>query len=76
MARALVLSLDGEEFPVQMQKIDRDDFVRWFHVERIARAAGLPTGDERWREIQALWRTASDRKKMAAPARRWTGRLA
>jgi transcriptional regulator with XRE-family HTH domain len=54
-----------------LQKIDRDDFVKWFHVERIARAAGLPVEDERWREIHALWRTASDRKKMATPSRRW-----
>ncbi|HEY7424797.1 MAG TPA: helix-turn-helix transcriptional regulator [Gemmataceae bacterium] len=54
-----------------LQKIDRDDFVRWFHVERIARAAGVPVGEERWREIQGLWRTASDRKKLATPSRRW-----
>jgi hypothetical protein len=54
-----------------LQKIDRDDFVKWFHVERIVRAAGLPTGDERWREIQGLWRTASDRKQMTATSRRW-----
>ena len=54
-----------------LQKIDRDDFVKWFHVERIAKAAGLPADDERWREMHALWRTASDRKKLAAPSRRW-----
>jgi transcriptional regulator with XRE-family HTH domain len=54
-----------------LQKIDRDDFVRWFHVERIVHAAGLPAGDERWREIQGLWRTASDRKQRAATSRRW-----
>lgn len=53
-----------------LQKIDRDDLVKWFHVERIARAAGLPAEDERWREIHALWRTASDRKKMTPSARR------
>ncbi len=29
-----------------LQKIDRDDFVKWFHVERIARAAGLPPDDD------------------------------
>jgi hypothetical protein len=46
-----------------MQKIDRDEAVRWFHVERIVRAAGLSAEDPRWREIHALWNTASDRRK-------------
>ena len=59
-----------------LQKIDRDDFVKWFHVERIARAAGLPPHDERWREMHALWRTASDRKKHAPPSRRWAASAA
>ncbi len=49
-----------------MQKIDRDEAVRWFHVERIVRAAGLPAEDARWREIHALWSTASDRRKTAS----------
>jgi transcriptional regulator with XRE-family HTH domain len=46
-----------------MQKIDHDEAVKWFHVERIVRAAGLPAEDPRWREIHALWSTASDRRK-------------
>jgi transcriptional regulator with XRE-family HTH domain len=46
-----------------MQRIDRDEHVKWFHVERILRAAGLPPEDDRWREIHALWYTAGDRKK-------------
>jgi transcriptional regulator with XRE-family HTH domain len=54
-----------------LQRIDRDDVIKWYHVERIARAAGLPPDDEHWREIHALWRTASDRKKQAPPSRRW-----
>jgi transcriptional regulator with XRE-family HTH domain len=59
-----------------LQKIDRDDFVKWYHVERIARAAGLPADDERWRALHALWRTASDRKKLSSPARRWAAAAA
>jgi hypothetical protein len=46
-----------------MQKIDRDEAVKWFHIERIVRAAGLPAEHPRWREIHALWSTASDRRK-------------
>jgi transcriptional regulator with XRE-family HTH domain len=49
-----------------MQKIDRDEAVKWFHVERIARAAGLSADDARWRELHALWYTASDRRKSAS----------
>lgn len=58
-----------------LQKIDRDDAVKWFHVERIVRAAGLPSDDARWREIHALWCTASDRRKSASP-RRWAASAA
>ncbi|HTU20175.1 MAG TPA: helix-turn-helix transcriptional regulator [Gemmataceae bacterium] len=58
-----------------LQKIDRDDSVKWFHVERIVRAAGLPSDDARWREIHALWSTASDRRKMPSP-RRWAASAA
>ncbi len=49
-----------------LQRIDRDDFVKWYHVERIALAAGVATEDEDWRALHALWRTASDRKKVCA----------
>ncbi len=54
-----------------MQKIDRDEAVKWFHVERIVRAAGLPADDSRWREIHALWSIASDRRKTTS-LRRWS----
>ncbi len=53
-----------------MQKIDHDEAVKWFHIERIVRAAGLPSDDPRWREIHALWSTASDRRKTTS-LRRW-----
>lgn len=58
-----------------MQKIDRDEAVKWFHVERIVRAAGLPADDPRWREIHALWSTASDRRKSTS-LQRWTASAA
>jgi transcriptional regulator with XRE-family HTH domain len=52
-----------------LQRIDRDEPGRWFHTERILRAAGLPVDNARWREIHALWYTAEARKKKprAAP---------
>ncbi|HEY7326681.1 MAG TPA: helix-turn-helix transcriptional regulator [Gemmataceae bacterium] len=59
-----------------MQKIDRDEPMKWFHIERIVRATGLPQDDARWREIHALWSTASDRRRtrsvrrLQAPATR------
>ncbi len=46
-----------------LQRIDRDEPIQWFHVERIARAAGASASDERWRELHALWATASFRRK-------------
>ncbi|HTU92252.1 MAG TPA: helix-turn-helix transcriptional regulator [Gemmataceae bacterium] len=58
-----------------MQKIDGDEPIKWFHVERIARAAGLPAEDERWRELHALWSTASDRRR-TTPPQRWAASAA
>jgi transcriptional regulator with XRE-family HTH domain len=46
-----------------LQRIDRDEPVKWFHVERILRAAGLRPEEDRWRELHALWYTAAERKK-------------
>lgn len=45
-----------------LHRLDRDVPVRWFHVERILRAAGVPPESDRWREVHALWYTATDRK--------------
>jgi transcriptional regulator with XRE-family HTH domain len=52
-----------------LQRIDRDQLLRWFHVERILRAVGLLSDSERWREIHALWYTTGARnpKKMKTP---------
>ena len=58
-----------------LERIDRDEFIKWYHVERIARAAGVASNDDRWRELHALWSTASDRKKQISPSR-WTASAA
>lgn len=55
-----------------LQKIDRDEVIKWSHVERIARAAGITMEDARWRELHALWATAGDRRKQPSPHRRTT----
>jgi hypothetical protein len=46
-----------------LQRLDRDAPLKWGHVERILRAAGLPPDSERWKEIRALWSTAASRSK-------------
>lgn len=56
-----------------LQRIDRDDPLKWFHVERLLRATGLPADDMRWVEIRALWSTASERRKITAAPRRKSG---
>jgi transcriptional regulator with XRE-family HTH domain len=53
-----------------LQRIDRDEPVKWFHVERILRAAGVPEVAERWREIHALWYTVRERRKREPTAPR------
>jgi len=55
-----------------LQRMDRDEQIKWFHVERLLRAAGLPPDDMRWLEIRALWSTAVDRRKIKAQPRRQT----
>jgi transcriptional regulator with XRE-family HTH domain len=56
-----------------LQRIDRDEPIKWYHVERLLRAAGLPSDDMRWLEVRALWSTATERRKIAAAPRRKTG---
>ena len=53
-----------------LKRIDRDEPIRWYHVERILRAVGLPEDGEHWREIHALWYTAAERRKKTAGAPR------
>jgi hypothetical protein len=50
----------------EFQRIDRDEPIKWFHVERVLRAAGLPPDSDRWREVRALWSTAESRRKRPA----------
>jgi len=49
----------------EFQRIDRDEPIKWFHVERILRAVGVPVDGGQWREIRVLWSTAGERKKTA-----------
>jgi transcriptional regulator with XRE-family HTH domain len=50
-----------------LQRIDRDEPVRWFHVERLLHAVGIAPESERWRDIHALWYTAGDRRPKCHP---------
>jgi transcriptional regulator with XRE-family HTH domain len=56
-----------------LQRIDRDLPVRWFHVERILKAAGVREDEHRWREVHSLWYTAADRTHKPTP---WAQRRA
>jgi transcriptional regulator with XRE-family HTH domain len=54
----------------ELQRIDRDDPVKWDHVERILRATGLPPHSDPWKEIHALWYTASERRGSSSAMKR------
>jgi transcriptional regulator with XRE-family HTH domain len=47
----------------EFQRIDRDEPLRWFHIERLLGVLGVAPASERWREIRALWSTAGQRRK-------------
>lgn len=49
-----------------LQRIDRNRPLKWFHVERILDAAGLRTNSERWQEIRILWYTNHERRPAVA----------
>lgn len=51
-----------------LQRIDRNQPLKWFHVERILDAAGVRSSNERWQEIRILWYTISSRAKKSAEA--------
>jgi len=59
-----------------LQRIDRNQPLKWFHVERILDAAELRSTHDRWQEIRILWYTSNDRREAgdrslcAGPARR------
>lgn len=54
----------------EFQRLDRDEPIRWFHVERLLRVIGVAPESERWKEIRALWSTAEARRKARRPDRR------
>jgi transcriptional regulator with XRE-family HTH domain len=62
-----------------LQRIDREEPIKWYHIERILRAAGVTADGERWREIRGLWYTAAERRRSATvpeqPRRRRTSVL-
>jgi transcriptional regulator with XRE-family HTH domain len=51
-----------------LQRIDRNQPLKWFHVERILDAAGVRSNHERWQEIRILWYTVNARSKKGAEA--------
>ena len=53
----------------EFQRIDHDEPLRWFHIERLLRVLQVRPDGERWKEIRALWSTVCDRNK-PAPAPR------
>jgi transcriptional regulator with XRE-family HTH domain len=50
-----------------LQRIDCDAPIKWFHIERILQAARLPREGACWREIHMLWYTAGARRKARPP---------
>ncbi|MCI0461920.1 MAG: hypothetical protein L0Z62_33630 [Gemmataceae bacterium] len=54
----------------EFQRIDRDEPLRWFHVERLLHVIGVAPESSRWKEIRALWSTAEARRKAHRPERR------
>ncbi len=38
-----------------LYRVERKESFKWYHVERILEAAGLPKESERWRVIHRLW---------------------
>jgi transcriptional regulator with XRE-family HTH domain len=57
----------------EFQRIDRDEPLRWFHVERLLGVLGVAPLSERWRQFRALWSTAGQRHK---PKKDFNGKLA
>jgi transcriptional regulator with XRE-family HTH domain len=64
------LGLSSSVLVRNLQRMDRDEPVKWGRIEHILRAAGLPAECDRWKEMRALWYTASARRKMAPSVQR------
>ena len=54
-----------------LQHIGRQQPLKWFHVERLLRAAGLSPDGERWHKILALWRPLEPRRNGHVEERPW-----
>jgi transcriptional regulator with XRE-family HTH domain len=52
-----------------LQQIDRQKPLKWFHVERLLKAAGLPPQSDRWHKINILWQPYHTRRNKPAEAR-------
>jgi transcriptional regulator with XRE-family HTH domain len=53
-----------------LQRIDRDEPIRWYHIERILRCLGVAADSDEWRGIHALWYTSAERcRKPLIPSR-------
>jgi transcriptional regulator with XRE-family HTH domain len=53
-----------------LQRIDQDQPIKWYHIERILQAAGLSADCPRWKEVRMLWYTASERRRKPLPIAR------
>jgi hypothetical protein len=57
----------------EFQRIDQDEPLRWFHIERLLHALDVRPESEDWREVRALWVTAATRRKTRAARIRHNG---
>ena len=46
-----------------LNRIEQQQPLRWFHVERILKAAGLPPASDRWQKIETLWAPLDPREQ-------------
>jgi transcriptional regulator with XRE-family HTH domain len=60
----------------EFQRIDGDEPLRWFHLERLLRALEVRPESEHWRQVRALWVTAATRRKTRAAKVRHNGTIA
>lgn len=43
-----------------LYRVERSEPLKWYHIERLLRAAGLPPASQRWRVIQRLWESHNE----------------
>lgn len=49
----------------EFQRIDHDEPIRWFHIERLLKCIGVTPMSDRYREVRALWSTTEQRRRMS-----------